>query len=100
MKQKFIKTNFVRFEGPKARANKTGNKMIFILIFVENWLKYDAIHYFSVWLKTGSNPKIRTEKNRNWNALAHYSHIKNFTPKLSYLFHFSISLNKTEYKTK
>ena len=32
-------------EGPKARANKSGiDFMIFILIFVENCLKYDAIH--------------------------------------------------------
>ena len=30
--------------------------MIFILIFVENCLYYDAIHDFSVWLRTGSNP--------------------------------------------
>ena len=29
--------------------------MIFILIFVENCLLFDAIH-FSVWLRTGSNP--------------------------------------------
>ena len=30
--------------------------MIFILIFVENWLSFDAINKFSVWLRTGSNP--------------------------------------------
>ena len=32
------------------RANKTGTHfMIFILIFVENCLQFDAIHDFSVW---------------------------------------------------
>ena len=30
--------------------------MIFISIFVENWLSFGAIHKFSVWLRTGSNP--------------------------------------------
>ena len=46
----------------KARANKTSiNIMIFILIFVENCLYFDAIHDFSVWLRTGSNP---TDSNR------------------------------------
>ncbi len=30
--------------------------MIFILIFVENCLYFDAIHDSSVWLRTGSNP--------------------------------------------
>ena len=41
----------------KAQANKTGiDFMIFILIFVENCLQYDAIHDFSVWLRTGSYP--------------------------------------------
>ena len=40
----------------KARDNKAGiGFIIFILIFVENCLKYDAIHDFSVWLRTGSN---------------------------------------------
>ena len=39
------------------KANKTSiNFMIFILIFVENCLLFDAIHNFSVWLRTGSNP--------------------------------------------
>ena len=38
----------------KARANKTCiNFIIFILIFVENCLNYDALHYFSEWLRTG-----------------------------------------------
>ena len=42
---------------PKARDNKTGFYiMIFILIFVENWIQYDTIHDLSVWLRTGSNP--------------------------------------------
>ena len=46
-----MKTNFVRPEGPKAQDNKTGfDYMIFILIFVEICLQYDAIHDFSVWL--------------------------------------------------
>ena len=30
--------------------------MIVILIFVENFPYYDAIHDFSVWLRIGSNP--------------------------------------------
>ena len=30
--------------------------MIFILIFVEKCLLFDAVHDFSVWLRTGSNP--------------------------------------------
>ena len=43
---------------PKGRDNKTGiNLMIFILIFVENCLQYDARHDFSVyWFGTGTNP--------------------------------------------
>ncbi len=53
MKNFKIKTSFVSREGPKARADKTGiNFMIFILIFVENCLYFDAIHDFSVWLRT------------------------------------------------
>ena len=30
--------------------------MIFILLFVEKYVKDNAIHNFSEWLKTGSNP--------------------------------------------
>ena len=38
-------------------ANKTGfNLMIFISVLVKNLLQYDAIHGFSVWLRTGSDP--------------------------------------------
>ena len=41
----------------KALANKTcNNLMIFILIFEENRMKYNAILYFSVWLRADSNP--------------------------------------------
>ena len=41
-------------EGP---ANKTDiNLMIFILLFVRNCLSYNAVHDFSVWLKTRFNP--------------------------------------------
>ena len=29
-----------------------------IFIFVEIWILYDAIHNFSVWLRTGSNPLV------------------------------------------
>ena len=44
-----IKTIFVSPEVPKDKANKTGiDIMIFILIFMENCLYYDAIHDFSV----------------------------------------------------
>ena len=38
--------------------------MIFSLIFVENCLQYDAIHGFSVWLRTDSNPAV---SKRHWN---------------------------------
>ena len=27
-----------------------------IFIFVENWIQYDVIHNFSVWLRADSNP--------------------------------------------
>ena len=51
MKKKYISLK------PKDWANKTDiNFMIFISIFVENYLQYDAIHDFSVWMRTGSNP--------------------------------------------
>ena len=50
MKKIKIETRMYSLEGPKARANKTGiNFMIFILLFVENCLSFDAIHKFSVW---------------------------------------------------
>ena len=40
-----------------ARTNKSGiNFMIFISIFVEICMYYDAVHDFSVWMRTGSNP--------------------------------------------
>ncbi len=52
-----LKTDKTSFVSPKARASKTGiNLMIFILIFVENCLWFDAIYAFSVWLRTGPNP--------------------------------------------
>ena len=55
MKNYKNKTSFISSEGPKAK--KTGiNIMIFILIFVENCLEFDAIHDISVWLRTDSNP--------------------------------------------
>ena len=39
------------------RANKTCNTLMsFVLKFAEYCLKYDAIHDFSVWLRSGSNP--------------------------------------------
>ena len=38
-------------EGPKARAN-----MIFVLTFVENCFLYNAIHGYTEWLRTSSNP--------------------------------------------
>ena len=48
---------FTWSEGPNSRSNETGiNIMIFILLFVENWLLYDMIHDFSELLRTGSNP--------------------------------------------
>ena len=55
MKKFKIKTSFVNPKGP--RENKIGNKlMIFILIFEENCPQFGAIHDFSVYLGTGSNP--------------------------------------------
>ena len=57
MKNQKIKTSFLNPEGTQAWANKTGNNfMPFISIFVENYLLYNAIDDFSLWLKTGSNP--------------------------------------------
>ena len=56
MKNLKMETSLVSLEMPEGRTNKTGiNFMILILIFVENCLEYDAIHDFSVLLKTGSN---------------------------------------------
>ena len=44
-------------EGPKAGANRTDNNfMILILIFIENYWQFNAIHDLSVWLRTDSNP--------------------------------------------
>ena len=37
------------------RNLKKKNFKIFILTFQENCLYYNAKHYFSVWVKTGSN---------------------------------------------
>ena len=38
-------------------VNKTGiNLKIFSLSFVENYLYYDAIHDYLVWMKTALNP--------------------------------------------
>ncbi len=53
MRNHKIKTSFVSPEGPKAVAY---NFMINILISMENYLQYDAIHNFSVLLRTSSNP--------------------------------------------
>ena len=73
MKHQSIKTSFDNPEGPKAWDNKTGIKLkIFILIFTENCLQYDAIHDFSLWLRTGSNP---ADSNR------FQSHTENFILK-------------------
>ena len=55
MKKK-IKTSFVCPTGPNARAYEIViHIMIFMLLFIEKYLKYDTIHDFSVWLRTGSN---------------------------------------------
>ena len=58
MKNYKIKISFFNPEGPKVRDKKVVpiHFMILILIFVENCLLFDAIHDFSVWLRTGSNP--------------------------------------------
>ena len=42
--------------------------MIFVLLFVEKCIKYDALHDFSVWLRTGSNPadmRLRSHTGKN-----------------------------------
>ena len=65
------------FLAPMAQAhpNKTGfNFMIFILIFVENFLYYDAINNFSVWLRTGSNP-ADTNRFRNYTKKFYKFHV-------------------------
>ncbi len=50
------KNQLGELEEPKAQANKTGiNFMIFILLHIENCLQYNALHDFSVWLRTDSN---------------------------------------------
>ena len=48
-----IKISFVSPETPKAQGYKTGFNLMVVhfFIFVENWMVY-----FSVWLRTGSNP--------------------------------------------
>ena len=52
-----IKISFVSPKEPNVLANKTGiNFRIFMSLFMENCLKFDAIHAFSVWLRTSSNP--------------------------------------------
>ena len=48
MKNYNIKTSFVSPEGLKEQSNKT--VFCFIFIIVEIYLKYDAIHDYSVWL--------------------------------------------------
>ena len=40
-----------------ARIIDSFPQMLIILLFVENCLKYNAIYDFSVWLRTGSNPR-------------------------------------------
>ena len=63
-----IKYSFVRHRGgggSKARLNKTGiNIIIFILSFVENCLKYNAMQDLSVWLRSDFNlPDIERFRN-------------------------------------
>ena len=63
-------------KGPKGRANKPGiNFIIFISIFVENYLLYDVIQDFPAWLRTGSDPA-----DINWFR----SYTENFFYKQSY----------------
>ena len=66
-----IKTSFVNPEGPKALAKKNCfNLMIFILIFVENYL--GTTNDFSVWLRTGSNPAdINRFRSRSGNNITY-----------------------------
>ena len=49
-----IKTSFARPEGPKAQANITA--INYIDFYFINRGKYNNIHDFSAWLRTGSNP--------------------------------------------
>ena len=57
LKRKIIKLIPVLLDPRGQRPRLTGiDIMTFILLFVENCLKYDTIHEFSVWLRTGFNP--------------------------------------------
>ena len=63
MKNYKMKSSFVRPEGSKDRANKSGIKFIIIIsIFVENCLSYDAFHDFPVWLGNGPYPPSEDER--------------------------------------
>ncbi len=61
----------------KARTNKTGiNLIILILIFVEPFLKYDAIYDFSVWLSTFHNPMdINRFRSHTWKGYSLVNYI-------------------------
>ena len=76
-----IKTIFVSPEVPKDQANKTGiDIMIFILIFMEKCLNYDAIHDFSVLLRTGSNQADKYRFRSHTRKLKNYaSFLKQFS---------------------
>ena len=52
-----IKASFFCPDMPKSQAKKmVFNLWLYIFIFVENWISYDARHNFSVCLRTSSNP--------------------------------------------
>ena len=78
MKKCKIKTSFVSLESPLVNNTIINFFYNFILIFVENCLLYDAIHYFSEWLKTVSNsadinPFLSYTEKKNFLALINLS---------------------------
>ena len=82
---------------PKALANKTDiNFMILLSIFVKNYLLYDAVHDFSVWPRTGSNPA-------DINLLLTFNVFQNYKTAIKvkyYTFQMMLHLTKTRYYEK
>ena len=68
---------------PKAKANKTGiNYMLFILIFKENCLQFDAIHFIpEIRSHTGNEQEQNLRRlqhcdlSRIWAVYVHYGHL-------------------------
>ena len=44
--------------------------IVYVFIFIEIWIYYNAIHEFSAWLRTGSNPAdINRFSKPYWNEI-------------------------------